>query len=152
MRFGEEIVGIHGSRQHGCKTSCSLVGFHCGGEDDEVCVDMYLLIADEVRALYEQFFTLRNNLANRTLDVVDPVILDGAAVNAGVLAVDVIDLLHPLAQLRDGIDELDHLMKLELLVTREDMATELQKRFKEKAETLYSRILAVLYEDETSPK
>lgn len=45
-------------------------------------------------------------------------------------------------------DELDHLMKLELLVTREEMATELQKRFKEKAETLYSRILAVLYEDE----
>lgn len=45
-------------------------------------------------------------------------------------------------------DELDHLMKLELLVTREEMAMELQKRFKEKAETLYSRILAVLYEDE----
>jgi hypothetical protein len=40
MRFGEEIVGIHGSRQHGRKTSCGLIGFHCGGKDNEVCVDM----------------------------------------------------------------------------------------------------------------
>ena len=45
-------------------------------------------------------------------------------------------------------DELDHLMKLELLVTREEMAAELQKRFREKAESIYSRILALLYEDD----
>ena len=45
-------------------------------------------------------------------------------------------------------DDLDNLMKLELLVTRPEMASELQKRFKARAETLYSRILAVLYENE----
>lgn len=45
-------------------------------------------------------------------------------------------------------DELDELMKLELLVTREDMALELQRRFQEGAEALYSKILAALYGDE----
>lgn len=43
-------------------------------------------------------------------------------------------------------DELDELMNLRLLVTRQDMALELQKRFREGAEELYARILADLYE------
>ena len=43
-------------------------------------------------------------------------------------------------------DELDELMSLKLLVTRQDMALELQKRFREGAEELYSKILADLYE------
>ena len=42
-------------------------------------------------------------------------------------------------------DELDNLMKLELMVTREDMALDLQKRFKKNAEEIYSKILSVLY-------
>lgn len=42
-------------------------------------------------------------------------------------------------------DELDELMDLRLLVTREDMALELQKRFREGAESLYSKILSDLY-------
>lgn len=42
-------------------------------------------------------------------------------------------------------DELDELMDLRLMVTREDMALELQKRFREGAESLYTRILADLY-------
>lgn len=42
-------------------------------------------------------------------------------------------------------DELDQLMKLELMVTREDMAEDLRKRFKKNAEEIYSRILGVLY-------
>lgn len=42
-------------------------------------------------------------------------------------------------------DELDELMSLKLLVTREDIALEVQKRFRENAETLYSKILADLY-------
>lgn len=41
-------------------------------------------------------------------------------------------------------DELDELMDLKLLVMREDMALELQKRFREGAEGLYSKILASL--------
>ena len=45
-------------------------------------------------------------------------------------------------------DELDELMKLELMVTREDMAHELQRRFQANAEVLYSKILSVLYEEE----
>jgi len=45
-------------------------------------------------------------------------------------------------------DEFDDLMKLELMVTREDMAQELKRRFQVNAEVLYSRILSVLYEDE----
>lgn len=45
-------------------------------------------------------------------------------------------------------DELDHLMKLELLVTRPEIANHLQKRFRGKAEALYSEILAILYRDE----
>lgn len=42
-------------------------------------------------------------------------------------------------------DELDELMSLRLLVPRQDMALELQKRFRNEAEELYSRILADLY-------
>lgn len=42
-------------------------------------------------------------------------------------------------------DELDELMNLRLLVTRQDMALDLQKRFRSGAEDLYSKILAVLY-------
>ena len=42
-------------------------------------------------------------------------------------------------------DELDELMNLRLLVTRQDMALELQKRFRESAEKLYSKILSDLY-------
>lgn len=45
-------------------------------------------------------------------------------------------------------DELDDLMRLELMVTREDMALELQKHFRANAEVLYSKILAVLYGEE----
>ena len=36
-------------------------------------------------------------------------------------------------------------MNLRLLVTRQDMALELQKRFRESAEKLYSKILSDLY-------
>ena len=42
-------------------------------------------------------------------------------------------------------DELDDLMNLRLLVTRQDMALDLQNRFRSGAEELYSKILAVLY-------
>lgn len=41
-------------------------------------------------------------------------------------------------------DELDELMSLKLLVTRQDMALELQKRFRERAEELYAKILSDL--------
>ena len=43
-------------------------------------------------------------------------------------------------------DELDDLMQLRLLVTRRDMALEMQKRFRANAEEIYSKILSVLYE------
>ena len=49
-------------------------------------------------------------------------------------------------------DELDHLMKLDLLVTREDMAQTLQERFRADAERIYSQILAVLFEAEEAPE
>lgn len=42
-------------------------------------------------------------------------------------------------------DDLDELMNLKLLVTRQDMALALQKRFRESAEELYSKILSDLY-------
>ena len=42
-------------------------------------------------------------------------------------------------------DELDDLMELKLLVTREDMAKEMQKTFQAHAEEIYTKILAVLY-------
>ena len=45
-------------------------------------------------------------------------------------------------------DELDHLMKLELLVTRPELASQLQKQFKARAETVYSEILSILYRDD----
>ena len=44
-------------------------------------------------------------------------------------------------------DELDELMSLRLLVTRKDMAKELEKRVQANAETLYTQILAVLSGD-----
>lgn len=49
-------------------------------------------------------------------------------------------------------DELDNLMKLELLVTREDMAKTLQKRFRADAEQIYSQILAVFFDHESGGK
>lgn len=49
-------------------------------------------------------------------------------------------------------DELDSLMKLELLVTREDMAKTLQKHFRADAEQIYSQILAVLFGNESGEK
>ena len=45
-------------------------------------------------------------------------------------------------------DELDELMNLELMVTREEMAQDLCRRFQANAEVLYSKILSVLFEDE----
>lgn len=41
-------------------------------------------------------------------------------------------------------DELDELMELRLFVTREDMALEIQKRFRENAEGIYTKLLAEL--------
>ncbi len=43
-------------------------------------------------------------------------------------------------------DELDELMNLRLLVTREDMALELQRRYLANAEEIYSKILDCLYD------
>ena len=43
-------------------------------------------------------------------------------------------------------DELDELMSLSLLVTREDMALELQRRFRANAEEIHSKILDCLYD------
>ncbi len=43
-------------------------------------------------------------------------------------------------------DELDDLMNLQLLITRRDMALEVQKRFRANAEEIYSKILSILYE------
>ena len=42
-------------------------------------------------------------------------------------------------------DEKDELMTLRLLVTRQDMALDLQNRFRDRAEELYSKILSDLY-------
>lgn len=42
-------------------------------------------------------------------------------------------------------DELDELMNLRLLVTRQEMALELKKRFLANAETLYPQLLSILY-------
>ena len=43
-------------------------------------------------------------------------------------------------------DELDDLMQLRLLITRRDLALEVQKRFRANAEEIYSKILSILYE------
>lgn len=45
-------------------------------------------------------------------------------------------------------DELDQLMRMELMVTREDMAKELQRKFRSNAEVLYSKILSLFYDEE----
>lgn len=42
-------------------------------------------------------------------------------------------------------DELDELMALRLLVTRQDMALEVQKQFRENAEGIYAKLLGELY-------
>ncbi len=44
-------------------------------------------------------------------------------------------------------DELDELMGLRLLVTRQEMAQDLQKRFQDRAEELYTKIIGVLWEE-----
>ena len=46
-------------------------------------------------------------------------------------------------------DELDSLMKMELLITREDMAKELKRKFENNAEVLYSKILSLFYDDQS---
>ena len=45
-------------------------------------------------------------------------------------------------------DELDELMNLRLLVTRQDMARSIRKRFLSEAESLYTQLLAVLCGEE----
>lgn len=45
-------------------------------------------------------------------------------------------------------DELDELMGLRLLVTRQEMAQDLQKRFQDRAEELYTKIMGVLWEED----
>jgi len=45
-------------------------------------------------------------------------------------------------------DELENVMHLELLVTKENMAKDLEARFKKDAEHLYSKIISVLYDPE----
>ena len=44
-------------------------------------------------------------------------------------------------------DELDELMGLRLLVTRQEMAQDLQKLFQDRAEELYTKIMGVLWEE-----
>ena len=44
-------------------------------------------------------------------------------------------------------DELDELMGLRLLVTRQEMAQDLQKRFQDRVEELYTKIMGVLWEE-----
>ena len=44
-------------------------------------------------------------------------------------------------------DELDNVMRLELLVTKEDIAKELEKRFKRNAEVIYGKLINLLYEE-----
>ncbi len=44
-------------------------------------------------------------------------------------------------------DELDSLMQMELLITREDMAKALRRKFENNAEVLYSKILSLFFED-----
>ena len=41
-------------------------------------------------------------------------------------------------------DELDSLMDLELLITRRELALDIQKRFRNSPEEMYAKILAVL--------
>ena len=45
-------------------------------------------------------------------------------------------------------DELDNVMKLDLLITKEETALALQKRFRDHGERIYSRIMKALLEDE----
>ena len=47
-------------------------------------------------------------------------------------------------------DELDNVMRLELLVTKEEMARELEKRFKQNAEVFYGKLINLLFEEPTS--
>lgn len=49
-------------------------------------------------------------------------------------------------------DEHDPLMNMELLITREDMAKELQRKFENNAEVLYSKILSLFFEDQSMDK
>ena len=44
-------------------------------------------------------------------------------------------------------DELDELLKMDLMVTRKDMAVAIQKRFRRDAESLYGEILNLLFKD-----
>lgn len=46
-------------------------------------------------------------------------------------------------------DELDPLMKMELLITREDMAKQLRRKFENNAEVLYSKILSLFFDDQS---
>jgi len=46
-------------------------------------------------------------------------------------------------------DEMENVMTLDLMVTKESMAKELEQRFKKDAERLYSKIIEVLYDPKT---
>ena len=42
-------------------------------------------------------------------------------------------------------DELDSLMRLEVLVTRRELAMDIRRRFQDQPEEIYAKILAVLF-------
>jgi len=45
-------------------------------------------------------------------------------------------------------DEQENVMKLDLLVTKEETATAMQKRFREQGERIYSKIIQAIFEEE----
>ena len=49
-------------------------------------------------------------------------------------------------------DELDNIMKMELMVTQERMARRIERNFQSWAEDIYSKIIEILYEDGTKSK
>lgn len=80
MSLGEEIVGIHGRGQHGCKGTGGFIRLDRRGKDHEVRFDVKLFIRDEVGRLDHQLISLGRHLADHSLDIVDAVFLNGAAV------------------------------------------------------------------------
>ena len=49
-------------------------------------------------------------------------------------------------------DELDNIMKMELMVTQERMARRIERNFQSWAEDIYSKIIEILYEDGSKSK
>ncbi|OPZ68613.1 MAG: hypothetical protein BWY81_00779 [Firmicutes bacterium ADurb.Bin467] len=80
VRLGEEVVRVHRRGQHRRERARAGLRLDRGREHDHVGGNQKLLVVQQIAPLYHQLAVLPPDLADHALDVLDAVLLGGAAV------------------------------------------------------------------------